>query len=191
MKCVKCGVELDAGARFCGSCGTQQPGAVIPQAAVRTHQKTLFQGSGVNKLPAQIAGAQAAASVPMAAPGVPDKKGPVSSAMSFAPTLAPGSAEMKAIAPSPSGPNPIAPSPSQPNPIAPSSPGPQAHRPITAPLSELPAPAKDSDLTGKLLNNRYQIGAKLGEGGFGAVYRATQVGMNRQVALKVLHAKMA
>ena len=43
-KCVKCGNALDAGARFCGACGTQQPGAVIPQAAVRTGAKTLFQG---------------------------------------------------------------------------------------------------------------------------------------------------
>jgi serine/threonine-protein kinase len=42
-----------------------------------------------------------------------------------------------------------------------------------------------------LLNNRYQVEEKIGEGGFGAVYRATQTQMNRKVALKVLHAKMA
>src|SRR4051812_26236597 len=44
-KCVKCQGALEAGARFCGGCGTQQPGAVIPQAAVRTNNKTMFQGS--------------------------------------------------------------------------------------------------------------------------------------------------
>ncbi|HEY2748700.1 MAG TPA: zinc ribbon domain-containing protein, partial [Polyangia bacterium] len=82
MKCVKCGNALDAGARFCGACGTQQPGAVIPQAAVRTGAKTLFQGGGSAGVPV--------VKMPEA---VPDKKGPVSSAMSFAATIAPGSAE--------------------------------------------------------------------------------------------------
>ncbi len=43
---------------------------------------------------------------------------------------------------------------------------------------------------GTLLNNRFQIEAKLGEGGFGAVYRATQTGIGRVVALKLLHPEM-
>jgi tRNA A-37 threonylcarbamoyl transferase component Bud32 len=169
MKCVKCGNALEAGARFCGACGTQQPGAVIPQAAVRTGAKTLFQGSGggvpVVKVPE-----------PSKSAAVPDKKGPVSSAMSFAPTIAPGSTEMKAVAPPPAA-----------------TPKPSAAQPKagTTPLSQLPPPAADADLTGKLLNNRYLLEDKLGEGGFGAVYRATQTQMNRKVALKVLHARMA
>ena len=101
MKCVKCGNALEAGARFCGACGTQQPGAVIPQAAVRTGAKTLFQGS------AQRAGGQGAGVAKPAAPeAVPEKRGPVSSAMSFAATIAPGSAEMKAIAPPAASPQP-------------------------------------------------------------------------------------
>ncbi|HEX6838061.1 MAG TPA: serine/threonine-protein kinase [Polyangia bacterium] len=163
MKCVKCGNALEAGARFCGACGTQQPGAVIPQAAVRTGAKTLVQGgsSGVPAVKAPEA--------------VPDKKGPISSAMSFAATIAPGSAEMKAISP------PVA---------APAKPA-VAARPATAPVSQLPPSPANQDLTGKLLNNRYLVEDKLGEGGFGAVYRATQTQMNRKVALKVLHAKMA
>ena len=166
MKCVKCGNALEAGARFCGACGTQQPGAVIPQAAVRTGAKTLFQGGGtpVVKLPE----------------AVPEKKGPVSSAMSFAATIAPGSAEMKAIAPPQAAPKPA------------SSPAPSAAKPAAAAPRPAPTPAPTThDLTGKLLNNRYLVEDKLGEGGFGAVYRATQTQMNRKVALKVLHAKMA
>jgi tRNA A-37 threonylcarbamoyl transferase component Bud32 len=187
MKCVKCGNALEAGARFCGGCGTQQPGAVIPQAAVRTNAKTLFQGSaGIPVVkppepakpvtPTPAAAAKPAATAPPATGrpvAVPDKKGPVSSAMSFAATMAPGSMEMKAIAP------PVA-TPAKAPVSAP-----------TKPVSELPPPTVDGDLTGKLLNNRYLIEAKIGEGGFGAVYRATQTQMNRKVALKVLHAKMA
>jgi eukaryotic-like serine/threonine-protein kinase len=165
-KCVKCGNALETGARFCGSCGTQQPGAVIPQAAVRSNAKTLFQGSGASAVPV--------VKPPSSSSAVPDKQGPVSS-MGYAATLAPGSAEMKAIAP------PIA------TPIS----SQKLPKQSTPSVSILPPPAVDHDLTGKLLNNRYQIEAKIGEGGFGAVYRATQVGMNRKVALKVLHARMA
>ena len=162
MKCVKCGNALEAGARFCGACGTQQPGAVIPQAAVRTGAKTLFQG-----------GSSSAPAAKPAPEAVPNKKGPVSSAMSFAATIAPGSAEMQAIAPPAAKPAVVS------KPAA------------TTPVAQMPPSPAAHDLTGKLLNNRYLVEDKLGEGGFGAVYRATQTQMNRKVALKVLHAKMA
>ena len=171
MKCVKCGNALEAGARFCGACGTQQPGAVIPQAAVRTGAKTLFQG-GSSGVPAVKPPDAVKPAAPVA---VPEKKGPVSSAMSFAATIAPGSAEMAALSP------PVA---------APARPA-VAAKPATTPVSQIPPPAANQDLIGKLINNRYLVEDKLGEGGFGAVYRATQTQMNRKVALKVLHARMA
>ena len=63
--------------------------------------------------------------------------------------------------------------------------------PVTQPRAATPpvaAPAAepvDGDLTGRLLNNRYQIEAKIGEGGFGAVYRAKQTQMGRTVALAI------
>jgi serine/threonine-protein kinase len=186
MKCVKCGNALEAGARFCGACGTQQPGAVIPQAAVRTGAKTMFQGGGSGPI---VVGKPAAAAASQ--PAVPDKKGPVSSAMSYAATIAPGSVDLPARPPSPTPPSqadkPTLPPPSSSQPARPPAPP----RPATKPLAELPPPPADADLTGRLLNNRYLIEAKIGEGGFGAVYRATQTQMNRKVALKVLHAKMA
>jgi serine/threonine-protein kinase len=40
---------------------------------------------------------------------------------------------------------------------------------------------------GTVVADRYRIEAKLGEGGYGAVYSAVQLGMDRKVALKLLH----
>ena len=48
-------------------------------------------------------------------------------------------------------------------------------------------PAVDP-LIGKLLDGRYRIRARLGEGGVGAVYEAEHVQIKKTVALKVLHA---
>jgi eukaryotic-like serine/threonine-protein kinase len=43
---------------------------------------------------------------------------------------------------------------------------------------------------GQVLNNRFRIESKIGEGGFGAVYRGTQTATGRKVALKLLHPEM-
>ncbi len=43
---------------------------------------------------------------------------------------------------------------------------------------------------GLTLNNRFKVEAKLGEGGFGAVYRGTQIQTGRKVAIKLLHPEM-
>jgi serine/threonine-protein kinase len=171
MNCVKCGNKLDPGVRFCGACGTQQPGAVVPKAAVNTNAKTMFQGG--------------APPVSAPRPVVKDQKD-----VGFAATIAPGSMSM-----------PV-PSPVRSQPVPSSSPPAATARTVSA---EVPAvvrasspampvaldPSWEGDLTGKTLNNRYLIEGKLGEGGFGSVYRARQTQMNRAVALKVLHARMA
>lgn len=49
---------------------------------------------------------------------------------------------------------------------------------------------EDDPYIGQVLNNRFVIETKLGEGGFGAVYRGTQKGTGRKVALKLLHPEM-
>jgi serine/threonine-protein kinase len=46
-------------------------------------------------------------------------------------------------------------------------------------------------LMGSVVEGRYRVDFRLASGGFGAIYRATEVGTNKQVALKVLHAEMA
>ncbi len=47
------------------------------------------------------------------------------------------------------------------------------------------------DLTGKEIAGRYRIGTKLGEGGMGAVYKAEQISLKRQCAVKLLRPDVA
>jgi tRNA A-37 threonylcarbamoyl transferase component Bud32 len=44
----------------------------------------------------------------------------------------------------------------------------------------------DDPLVGQVFKGAYQINSKIGEGGFGAVYSATQIAVDRPVAVKVL-----
>ena len=45
---------------------------------------------------------------------------------------------------------------------------------------------EDGDLVGQVLDDRYKVVSKLGQGGMGTLYVASQLSVNRQVALKVL-----
>ncbi len=53
-----------------------------------------------------------------------------------------------------------------------------------------PAQAYRDPYLGVVLNNRFEVESKLGEGGFGAVYKGLQRGTGRSVALKLLHPEM-
>ena len=66
-----------------------------------------------------------------------------------------------------------------------------------APASAKPAaratkrPKTSDDVyLGQVLNNRFKVESKIGEGGFGAVYRGVQLATGRKVALKLLHPDM-
>ncbi len=51
--------------------------------------------------------------------------------------------------------------------------------------------AKPDSLVGRIFDNRYEVRAVLGNGGMGTVYRGWQLSVDREVAIKVIHPKLA
>jgi len=54
-----------------------------------------------------------------------------------------------------------------------------------------PAPQVQDPLIGKVIDGRYEILQRIGEGGMGVVYRARQVSIDRIIAIKMLNKQMA
>ena len=68
-------------------------------------------------------------------------------------------------------------------------PGSSPKQPARVPKSR-PMPKGDEIYLNQVLNNRFKVESKIGEGGFGAVYRGIQLATGRKVALKLLHPEM-
>src|SRR5687767_5669213 len=61
----------------------------------------------------------------------------------------------------------------------------------TEPTPGGPSDAEDSIPLGKIIDGRYLLLAKLGEGGMGSVFRVEHVRMNKIMALKLLRPDVA
>jgi serine/threonine protein kinase len=48
----------------------------------------------------------------------------------------------------------------------------------------------EDKFVGTVVNDRYRIGARIAVGGFGAIYKATQINTSRNVAIKIMHEEL-
>jgi serine/threonine protein kinase len=58
-------------------------------------------------------------------------------------------------------------------------------------LTPVPLDGDGSELIGLVVDGRYRLDSTIGRGGMGLVYKATHLGMRRQVAVKILHPSLA
>jgi serine/threonine-protein kinase len=160
--CPHCSNEIDDGARFCGVCG--RPITQTAGAAVAARARAEAEARAAEARTADISGA-------------------------FAPP--PPSAVPTQVPPSPSastsGASPAPPPAARPAPVAAARPAP-ATTARPAPAQPIRGPTQPlENLIGRTLNHRYLVEDKIGEGGFGAVFRGKQIATGREVALKILH----
>ena len=173
MTCPSCNSPLEPNARFCGVCGyrlapSRRPGSsASPPVAERAR----------------------------AAPATPQ---PPSQSRRGQPSAGPGGGAGSSGAPggnpAPAGPAKLAAvqgAQADPGRAAPPSAGAPGQKPVTARAAAKPRkPSGDDVYLGQVLNNRFKVESKIGEGGFGAVYRGVQLATGRKVALKLLHPDM-
>jgi serine/threonine-protein kinase len=201
-KCPHCSTELEDGARFCGACGkkvdppVEKPSAAVEEAAEAAVQQAVGGRADVsgtirprNRHPTPDP--KATAPIGTAGPLGGGAGSLESAAMTIfqSAKAGPPPAAAASIAHSPS-PAPATAAPAAVSPLlatvpAPAPPPSPAMK--IAPTPVRPAAQSAENLIGRTLNHRYLIEDKIGEGGFGAVFRGKQIATGREVALKILH----
>ena len=169
-RCPHCATELEAGARFCGACG----GKVDPADERSKPAVATSAGAAAPPRRADVSGTIRPAPRPEPKPGESTSDGFESAAMTLF---------QSAKADATSRPAPVAPEP--PALAVAASP---AVASAAATVRSARPPPQPGDLVGRTLNHRYLVEDKIGEGGFGAVFRGKQIATGREVALKILHA---
>ena len=163
--CPHCANEIDDGARFCGVCGRPiTPTAAAAVAAPRPPASADVSGS--RRAAAAVRGSDAGSRHPVAHRLQRPAPAPASGAARHAPIAS-------------------APAPARRAPPRARARAPPA---AAAPPAPIRGPAQPlENLIGRTLNHRYLVEDKIGEGGFGAVFRGKQIATGREVALKILH----
>src|SRR6185437_10530307 len=113
----------------------------------------------------------------------PGSSSPGSSSPGSSPAFAPAASSQPAANPYASLPASAAVVSSTPNVVA----APAAAAPARPAVGLRPVAQPLENLIGRTLNHRYLVEDKVGEGGFGAVFRGKQLATGREVALKILH----
>ncbi|HET6147438.1 MAG TPA: serine/threonine-protein kinase [Polyangia bacterium] len=200
--CPHCRTELEDGARFCGACGRRidppastpaspapPASAARPSPAAASPAAQMSAGSGPSPAsPAVVTQIGSGATNRSGAVGKRPVEPLAATMLSSGPLSGSPLAAVMAGAAAPANPAPpITAAPtvagSQPPGFAGlalpgAAPGGGAVRPAARPAETF---------VGRILNHRYVVEDKIGEGGFGAVFRGKQIATGREVALKILH----
>jgi len=185
--CPHCSNEIDDGARFCGVCG--RPITQTAEAAARAATSASSNVSGSHAPPPAAASSGSYAppppsQVPTQVPPAPNP------GHGSSPAPAPGQGSPNVTTMNRSGPAPRPAAAARPAPAP--APAPAARPAPAAAASSPPGAIRGpqqplENLIGRTLNHRYLVEDKIGEGGFGAVFRGKQIATGREVALKILH----
>ena len=194
MTCPSCNSPLEQNARFCGVCGYR----LAPnQRPANTPSPERVRGNSAQ--PPDRARGNSATPPPMgerargnsATPPVAERTRGQGSASAQPKLVMPPAAQGMAGARPASqskGPGGEPAKILQPA-VAPAAGAPAAQNKPASRSSKRPKTSDDVYL-GQVLNNRFKVESKIGEGGFGAVYRGVQLATGRKVALKLLHPDM-
>jgi serine/threonine protein kinase len=160
LACKECGTAMELDARFCGVCGR----ALTPERGVAAV-------SAVQAVPQAVIPGGKSSSPALAPKATPSPRNPLAEAATTRAEVArPAPRPVTGVGAGSAVPRPVPASPSS-----------------RKRINTRSTPTTLDRLIGQTLNGRYLVDRKIGEGGFGAVFRGKQVATGREVALKILH----